>query len=91
LHCGTKYYDLRKAPATCPKCGTIDTPKPVPRRDERMSESSRAKDPDIIEDLGDIEEFDNEFEGEFDTELDGDFSSVSTAEDDFSGEEEEEA
>ena len=41
VSCGTKFYDLLKAPAVCPKCGTeqpADQPRP-----RRVEEKARIK------------------------------------------------
>jgi hypothetical protein len=87
-HCGGKFFDLNRAQATCPRCGTVDTPRALPRQNERPTEAPRQREEEIIEEIGDIGELEGEFDGEFDAELDGDFTSVSV-EEDFSEDEEE--
>jgi uncharacterized protein (TIGR02300 family) len=42
--CGTKFYDLRKSPPTCPSCGeTVDVEAPTKSKRSRSKESSRGK------------------------------------------------
>jgi len=46
VSCGARFYDLAKAPATCPKCGTEQPPEqPRPRRTggNVVEEKRRAK------------------------------------------------
>jgi uncharacterized protein (TIGR02300 family) len=45
--CGTRFYDLTKAPAICPKCGTEQPPdQPRPRRTGgNVTEERRPKKP----------------------------------------------
>ena len=45
--CGTRFYDLTKAPAICPKCGTEQPPdQPRPRRTGgNVAEERRPKKP----------------------------------------------
>lgn len=45
--CGTRFYDLGKSPAVCPKCGTEQPLEPVrPRRSGgNVAEDKRAKKP----------------------------------------------
>jgi predicted RNA-binding Zn-ribbon protein involved in translation (DUF1610 family) len=69
--CGARYYDLNKAPAECPKCGTENerpktfrtkradtTPKPVKKAPE--PKKKEAEDDEDIEDIDDIETDDDD-------------------------------
>ncbi|NLH47150.1 MAG: hypothetical protein GX444_00955 [Myxococcales bacterium] len=87
-HCGVKFFDLAKDPPTCPKCGTVASMQIIVRHDDRPAPTAKSKDPDFLEDIGDLEDLDGDYDGEFDTELDGDFSTSSTTEEDFTEEEE---
>lgn len=89
-HCGVKFFDMAKNPPTCPRCGTVANSQLVLHRDDRPTQSAKSKDPDFLEDIGDLEDLDGDYDGEFDTELDGDFSTTSTTtEEEFTEEEEE--
>ena len=49
VSCGTKFYDLLKVPAVCPKCGTeqpIEQPRPR-RGGGNVEEKVRAKKPPV--------------------------------------------
>jgi uncharacterized protein (TIGR02300 family) len=50
--CGAKFYDLMKAPAVCPKCGTEQpAEQPRPRRTGGpLPEEKRVKKPAVVED-----------------------------------------
>jgi uncharacterized protein (TIGR02300 family) len=50
--CGAKFYDLMKAPAICPKCGTEQpAEQPRPRRSNApLPEEKRVKKPVVAED-----------------------------------------
>jgi uncharacterized protein (TIGR02300 family) len=50
--CGAKFYDLMKAPAVCPKCGTEQpAEQPRPRRSNApLAEEKRVKKPVVAED-----------------------------------------
>jgi uncharacterized protein (TIGR02300 family) len=92
-HCGAKYFDLKKQHPTCPRCGAVDAPKATvsSRREEAAPAVPRApRNDDFVEEIVELDELEADFDGELDAELDGDFSSVSAADDDFGGEEEEE-
>jgi uncharacterized protein (TIGR02300 family) len=52
VSCGTRFYDLTKAPAVCPKCGTeqpVEQPR-APRRGGNVAEERRVKKPPVPED-----------------------------------------
>jgi uncharacterized protein (TIGR02300 family) len=53
VSCGTKFYDLTKNPAVCPKCGT-EQPAEVPRPRRtggNVAEDKRPKKPAVAEDV----------------------------------------
>ncbi len=55
--CGTRFYDLAKTPAVCPKCGTeqpIEQPRPR-RSGGNVAEDKRPKKPVPVSDDGDVE------------------------------------
>jgi predicted RNA-binding Zn-ribbon protein involved in translation (DUF1610 family) len=69
--CGARYYDLNKAPAECPKCGTENerpktfrtkradtTPKPVKKAPE--PKKKEAEDDEDIEDIDDIDDIETD-------------------------------
>jgi uncharacterized protein (TIGR02300 family) len=102
--CGAKYYDLNKAPITCPKCGTVFEVVPVttrPRPDQaRAAREAEAEAPEKEEaELISLEEADAESSGKKVTagdgseaadDADGDEAIEDDAEDTFIEEEEEE-
>ncbi len=58
--CGTKFYDLKKADAVCPKCGTdarAAPPKATPAaerrraKEEPVEEAEPLEEPELDEDL----------------------------------------
>ena len=68
VNCGTKFYDLLKVPAVCPKCGTeqpVDQPR-ARRGSGNVEEKARPKKPapgledeaeeDVLEDTSDLED-----------------------------------
>jgi uncharacterized protein (TIGR02300 family) len=60
VSCSTRFYDLSKSPAICPKCGTeqpIEQPR-APRRGGNVAEERKAKKAPVLEDA------DNEAEAE---------------------------
>ena len=58
VSCGTRFYDLTKAPAVCPKCGTeqpVEQPKPR-RTGGNVVEERKPKKAPVLEDAdGDAE------------------------------------
>ncbi len=55
--CGTRFYDLTKSPAVCPKCGTeqpIEQPRPR-RSGGNVVEDRRPKKPAPVADDADVE------------------------------------
>ncbi len=55
--CGTRFYDLTKVPATCPKCGTeqpVEQPRPR-RSGGNVVEEKRVKKPVPVADEADVE------------------------------------
>jgi uncharacterized protein (TIGR02300 family) len=69
--CGTKFYDLRKPEAICPKCGAdqkdspANRPAPEPRRGRlaavpRPVEPTPDPEPEEAEEAEDLETFDDE-------------------------------
>ena len=84
VSCGTKFYDLTKVPAVCPKCGTeqpLDQPKPR-RGGGNVEEKTRAKkapapglddaDPDVEVEAAEDEEAEDVLEDTSDLEDDAD-------------------
>jgi uncharacterized protein (TIGR02300 family) len=55
--CGVRFYDLQRAPAVCPKCGTEQPPdQPRVRRPSGPSaEEKRPKKPQVVPALDDAE------------------------------------
>ncbi len=51
-NCGARFYDMRRDPPTCPKCGTPFTPRAVvrPRRGVPVPAVSKAPAPAVVED-----------------------------------------
>ncbi len=53
--CGARFYDLRRKPIVCPKCGTVHVPEPAnkPRRspapEPRPAAEERPAKPDVAE------------------------------------------
>src|ERR1700677_3842648 len=65
--CGTKFYDLQKTPAVCPKCATGQpAEQPRPRRSGgNVLEDKRPKKPAVVEDADtdvEVEAVDDEAE-----------------------------
>lgn len=66
--CGTRFYDLTKSPAVCPKCGTdqpIDQPRPRRGGGGNVVEDKRPKKPattpeDVDVDVEGVEEVEDE-------------------------------
>lgn len=62
--CETKYYDLGKSDATCPRCGSSNRRLPEDqqvstygrRRSESASEPEESESEEELEDLGEIED-----------------------------------
>jgi uncharacterized protein (TIGR02300 family) len=55
VSCNTRFYDLQKSPAICPKCGTeqpIEVPRPR-RAGGNVAEEKRAKKPEEVADIED--------------------------------------
>jgi uncharacterized protein (TIGR02300 family) len=57
VSCGARFYDLTKAPAVCPKCGTEQPPEqPRPRRTGgNVAEEKRVKKPVPVADDPEVE------------------------------------
>ncbi len=57
VSCGARFYDLTKAPAVCPKCGTEQPPEqPRPRRTGgNVAEEKRIKKPVPVADDPEVE------------------------------------
>jgi uncharacterized protein (TIGR02300 family) len=56
--CGTKFYDLRKAPAICPKCGADQKDSPAlkaPPAEKRSRAAARPPPPPVVPDVEDAE------------------------------------
>jgi hypothetical protein len=58
--CGTKFYDLGKSEAICPKCGSnqkdsvhAEAPTPGPTKRKRKTEVVKAVEPVVEDDTGD--------------------------------------
>lgn len=73
--CGTRFYDLSKSPATCPKCGTVfELGKPArPRRRAAVAEpiptpAKAAKDPALQKGAPGVGAFEDEEVEEIDAE-----------------------
>ena len=68
--CGTRFYDMKKNPAICPKCGTEDNLKPLlkPRRTPAAKPASEKpaaandgpEETDVPSDIDDLEVDDDE-------------------------------
>jgi len=57
VSCSTRFYDLTKAPAVCPKCGTeqpVEQPRPR-RTGGNVAEEKRIKKPLPVADDADVE------------------------------------
>ncbi len=79
--CNARFYDMTKAPAVCPKCGTeqpIEQPR-VRRAGGNVAEAARAKKPAIAPGIEDV---DVEVEGVEDTEEEDVLESADDLEDD---------
>ena len=88
--CGARFYDLNKAPAECPKCGTENerpkafktkradtTPKPVKKAPAPAKDDDEdADDIDDIEDIDDDDEDDDLLDDDEDLDEDDDVDSV---------------
>jgi len=59
--CATKFYDLHRDPAVCPKCGTIFHAEPLTRSVARaaVEETEENKDEAEVVSLADVEENEN--------------------------------
>ncbi len=44
--CGTKFYDLRRTPITCPKCETPYVPEPPPKPRRSAAPEAKVKPPE---------------------------------------------
>jgi uncharacterized protein (TIGR02300 family) len=56
--CSTKFYDLRKAPAICPKCGADQKDSPAlkaPTPSEKRSRAARPPPPPVVPEVDDAE------------------------------------
>ena len=69
--CGTKFYDLKKAVALCPKCGADQRESPAlktPASERRSRAAARAPEPEVdpvveeVEGEEAVEELDEELE-----------------------------
>ena len=60
VSCSARFYDLTKAPAVCPKCGTEQPPEqPRPRRvGGNVMEDKRPKKAAVVPGIEDVEEED---------------------------------
>lgn len=61
LHCGTRYYDMKKNPPVCPSCGTVYDPEALTKsRRGRVSAEEKARKaapaPEEIDDLPLVED-----------------------------------
>lgn len=80
FNCGAKFYDMNKAIAMCPKCGTDQTS--LPPRQEMVV----LTDEDLEEAVGRVFDDDQSLPGDLDLEvggLDGDDSDLPVMEDDL--------
>ncbi len=83
VSCSTRFYDLTKAPAVCPKCGTEQPiEQPRPRRGGNVAELRKPKKPAVLEDADtdvEVEAADDEAEEgvlEDTSELDDDADAI---------------
>ena len=91
VNCGARFYDMKKNPATCPKCGTEDNLQPLlkPRRTptskpaalQPKAANDDAEETDIPDDIDDVEVDEEEEDGllvddDLDDEGDDDVSAV---------------
>ncbi|MEJ0061862.1 MAG: TIGR02300 family protein [Alphaproteobacteria bacterium] len=56
--CGTRYYDMRKNPPSCPNCGTVFDPEALMRSRRRAAPEEKQKkaiEPAAAEEIDDIE------------------------------------
>ena len=89
--CGTRFYDMKKNPAICPKCGTEDNLQPLlkPRRPpaaklapaKPAAANDDAEETDVPGDIGDVEVDDEEeddllVDDDLDDDRDDDVSAV---------------
>ncbi|AXS39064.1 TIGR02300 family protein [Breoghania sp. L-A4] len=49
--CGTKFYDLKRTPITCPKCGTVVSLAVAKGSGGRAAKAAAAVEPEATEDL----------------------------------------
>jgi uncharacterized protein (TIGR02300 family) len=72
--CGTKFYDLRKPVAVCPKCGADQRESPAQKSpsSERKARALRTVEPVVDE----VEPVETDEDGEADEELDDDTEDV---------------
>ena len=91
-NCGAKFYDLKKTPAVCPKCGTEQTPEKPRLKRASAPQETKAETPapeateseDVEED--DIEADDGiEIDGDEDDGILGDDAADLDGEDDVAG------
>ena len=71
-HCGSRFYDLRHDPMTCPTCGQIFSLESLTAAKAKPVRAEKAKpEPADLEDIPDIEADDEviEAEGELDDEI----------------------
>jgi uncharacterized protein (TIGR02300 family) len=97
VSCGTRFYDLTKAPAVCPKCGTeqpAEQPRPRRTGGNVVEEKRRPKPAPVpgLEDA-DVEPVEVEEEAEEDvledtSDLEGDAETIDVEVDTETGEEE---
>ena len=89
--CGALFYDMKKNPATCPKCGVEDSlqpllkprrtpvPKPAPKKPPAANDD--AEETDVPDDIEDVEVDEDEEDGllvddDLEDDSDGDVSEV---------------
>jgi uncharacterized protein (TIGR02300 family) len=68
--CGTKFYDMKKPVAVCPKCGADQRESPAlksPPPSERKARAAKAPEP-VVEEVEATEELDEELEDEAEDE-----------------------
>ena len=91
--CGTKFFDMKKAEALCPKCGKKvekDLTLPVIAR-SKPKPKERKEDLLLSEDeLETIDDFDGEFIAELDTEVEDEFAATTGGSDEIDSLDEEE-
>ena len=96
--CGARYYDLRRNPPTCPKCGAVHAGKPsgrrrvappVPEKEEKPPKPKvRPDTAETDDDIDEIEDIDSEVDddevGDDDDSLIEDTSDLGEDDDDMS-------